>query len=108
MSDDSNPTTTRPGRDIETADGREDSKGPRTPDRIEADIERTRERLAGTIDAIGDRVAPKNVARRAMDSIKAQFVFPDGSVRVERVAPIAGFVAVIALIRTVRTLRSRR
>ena len=41
------------------ANGRE-----RTPAEIEADIERTRARLAGTVDAIADRVKPANVVRR--------------------------------------------
>jgi hypothetical protein len=65
----------------------------RTPAEIEADIERTRERLAGTVDAIADRVKPVNVARRAADSAKAQVVDADGNLRVQRVAVLAVVVA---------------
>lgn len=43
----------------------------RSPAEIEADIEATRERLAGTVDAIAERVKPANVARRGADSAKA-------------------------------------
>jgi hypothetical protein len=65
----------------------------RTPAQIEADIEATRARLAGTVDAIADRVKPANVARRGVDAAKAQVVAPDGSLRVERVAALAAVVA---------------
>ena len=43
----------------------------RTPAEIEADIERTRLRLQGTVDAIAERVSPSNVARRGAESAKA-------------------------------------
>jgi hypothetical protein len=65
----------------------------RTPAEIEADIERTRVRLAGTVDAIADRVKPANVARRAMESAKRQVVDEDGSLRTGRVAVLAVAVA---------------
>ncbi|MDP9393918.1 MAG: DUF3618 domain-containing protein [Actinomycetota bacterium] len=85
--------------------GRDSGSGDRSIEGIEADIEATRERLAGTIDAIGDRVQPANVARRATDAAKAQVVEPDGRVRVERVAIAAGvLVTLIAL----RIWRARR
>jgi hypothetical protein len=67
----------------------------RTPAEIEAEIEATRQRLAGTVDAIADRVKPANVARRAAESAKAQFVNPDGSLRTTRVAAVAAGVAVV-------------
>ena len=70
------------------ADGRE-----RTPAEIEADIERTRARLAGTVDAIADRVKPANVARRGVDSAKAQVVDDQGNLRTQRVAVLAAAVA---------------
>ena len=65
----------------------------RTPAEIEADIERTRERLAGTVDAIADRVKPANVARRGLDSAKAQVVDERGELNVQRVAVLAAVVA---------------
>ena len=70
------------------ADGRE-----RSPAEIEADIERTRARLAGTVDAIADRVKPANVARRGVDSARAQVVDGQGNLRSQRVAVLAAAVA---------------
>ncbi len=117
MSDQGRPTTTRRDLEVGGKTGEDGSGAPaRSPDRIVADIEETRRRLAGTIDAIGVRVAPKDVARRTVDSVKGKvagslrtnFINPDGSVRTERVAPIAGFVGVILLVRAIRAVRSRR
>lgn len=65
----------------------------RTPAEIEADIERTRERLAVTVDEIAERVKPANLARRALSSLKAQVVDADGTVRTQRVAILAGVLA---------------
>lgn len=45
---------------------------PRTPTQVEADIERTRSRLAGTIDQIADRVNPRNVAQRGVDRVRQE------------------------------------
>jgi hypothetical protein len=71
----------------------------RTPAEIEADIERTRLRLQGTVDAIAERVSPANVARRGVESAKAQVVDPDGSLRTARVAALAvGAVAVVGVL----------
>ncbi len=64
----------------------------RTPAEIEADIERTRARLAGTVDAIAERVKPANVLRRALESAKAKFVDGQGNLRADRVAVLAGVV----------------
>lgn len=68
----------------------------RTPAEIEAEIERTRLRLAGTVDAIAERVKPANVARRGLDAAKAQVVDEDGGLRVDRVAILA--VAVVGVV----------
>jgi len=65
----------------------------RTPAEIEADIERTRARLAGTVDAIAERVKPANVARRGAESAKAQVVDEQGNLRAKRVAVLAVAVA---------------
>jgi hypothetical protein len=73
----------------------EPNRGPKSPAELEADIESTRERLAGTIDAIADRVAPANVARRAVDRLRAQFVEPDGALRTQRVAIVAAGVVLL-------------
>jgi hypothetical protein len=82
------------------ANGRE-----RTPAEIEADIERTRARLAGTVDAIADRVRPANVARRGVDSVKAQVVDSQGHLRAPRVAVLAA--AVVGAVGLVVWRRSR-
>ncbi len=48
----------------------------RDPDAVINDIESTRENLARTIDAITDRVAPANVARRTLDKVREQAARP--------------------------------
>ena len=77
----------------------------RTPAEIEADIERTRVRLAGTVDAIAERVKPANVARRGAESAKAQVVDEQGNLRAKRVAVLA--VAVAGAVGLVLWRRSR-
>lgn len=68
----------------------------RSPAQIEADIEATRVRLAGTVDAIAERVKPANVAHRVLESLKAQVLEPDGTVRTQRVALVATCVLAVA------------
>jgi hypothetical protein len=64
---------------------------PRTPQEIEAEIERARNNLAATLDELVDRVKPANVARRGSEKVRAQFIDSDtGAPRVERIAPVAG------------------
>ena len=70
----------------------------RTAAEIEAEIEQTRQRLAGTVDAIAERVKPANVARRGVDTAKAQVVDEHGQVRPDRVAMLAAAVALIGLL----------
>lgn len=81
-----------------------------SPDEIEADIERTRERLAGTVNEIADRVKPANVVRRkteparqlasaAIASARAQVVNPRGDIRTERAAAFgAAVIAALGLV----------
>ncbi|WP_221933671.1 DUF3618 domain-containing protein [Aeromicrobium piscarium] len=78
-----------------------------SPDQLVDEIEDIRIRLAGTIDELIDRSNPKNVARRQLDKVKARFVTPDGSVRVENVVPVVAItVAVVGGIVVVRRLLS--
>ena len=80
-------------------------QGAQHDDALVREIEATRDRLAGTIDAIVDRTNPKNIARRTLDRVKAKFVNPDGSPRMETIAPVAGAVVVtVVLIVGVRRL----
>jgi BASS family bile acid:Na+ symporter len=75
----------------------------RNPDQLVAEIEVTRDRLASTIDQIVDRANPKNVARRGLERVKARFVAPDGSVRMDTAGPVAGgVVGVVVLIVVLR------
>ncbi|HYB86822.1 MAG TPA: DUF3618 domain-containing protein [Streptosporangiaceae bacterium] len=48
----------------------------RDPDAVISDIESTRENLARTIDQITDRVAPANVLRRTLASIREEAAKP--------------------------------
>jgi hypothetical protein len=76
-----------------------ESKPTRTAAEIEADIERTRQRLQVTVDTIADRVAPANVARRQVEAAKAQVVDPETGVRTVRVVALSvGLLAVVGLI----------
>jgi hypothetical protein len=77
-----------------------ESKQTRSAAEIEADIERTRLRLQGTIDTIAERVRPSNLARRGVDAAKAQVVDPNGGgLRTTRVVGLAaGLVAVVGLV----------
>ena len=75
----------------------------RSPDELVDDIEVVRERLAATIDQITDRANPKNIAQRKLDELKARFVNPDGSPRMEAILPVAGAaVGAIVLIIVIR------
>ena len=83
------------------------SGGPdtRSPDELVDDIEVVRERLAFTIDQIADRANPKNIAQRKFDEIKARFINPDGSPKMDAILPIAGAAAgAIVLIVAIRYL----
>ena len=77
----------------------DDGLASRTPAELEADIEAIRARLAGTVDAIADRVRPANIARRAIGSAKAQVVDGSGSLRIDRVALLTfGVAGVLGLL----------
>ena len=95
----STPSTSAGGFEARPAAGAGDAAAVRTPAEIEAEIERTRQRLAGTVDAIADRVKPANVARRGAESAKAQVVDERGQIRTGRAAGIAAAaVAVVAFL----------
>jgi Protein of unknown function (DUF3618) len=75
----------------------------RDPDAVVKEIERTREDLAETIDALTDRVSPANVARRAAARLREQADRPE-----VRLAGAAVAAAVIALGAAAYLLRRRR
>jgi hypothetical protein len=73
---------------------------PANQDALVADIERTREELARTIDAISDRLNPGNAARRSLDRARQ---------RIGQVDPVmAGGVAVAIAGATVAYFLLRR
>lgn len=61
----------------------------RDPDALVKEIERTRENLARTIDALTQRVSPGNVARRAVSRLRDQAARPE--------VQLAGGVALVAV-----------
>ena len=63
----------------------------RDPDTLVTEMERTRENLARTIDAIADRVSPSNNARRLMSRVREQ------ASQIDRRYVAAGAVAVAGI-----------
>ena len=67
---------------------------------IEAEIAAARDRLASTVDELHTRTAPKEIARRQAESLKAKLAdatyTESGDLRTERVAALAA--AAVALI----------
>jgi hypothetical protein len=68
------------------------------PDTLVSEIERTRDNLARTIDAIADRVSPANNARRAMERVREETSKIDMRVVAAGAAVVVG-VAVILIVR---------
>lgn len=71
----------------------------RDPDALVKEIERTRENLARTIDALTERVSPQNAARRVLSRAREQASRPQ--------VLVAGGVVLVAVV-TVAYLRWRR
>lgn len=76
---------------------------------IEREIERTRSRLAATVDELAYRVQPSTLLKRETEAAKRSFASatrtPDGDIRYEVVGPVVAAVVglvVIAIIRRVR------
>jgi len=82
---------------LAAADGAvEHAADTRSPAEIEADIEQTRYRLAGTLDELTERLSPRAAMRRGNASVRGVFRGPDGSVRKDRAAIAAGALAALA------------
>jgi Protein of unknown function (DUF3618) len=75
---------------------------------LEAQMEATRERLAGTIDQLVYRASPKTIARREITSIKGYFVdLRTGQPRTTNILKVAGgVVGVAVLVAVVRKVAS--
>lgn len=74
------------------------------PSALAAEIEETRERLAGTIDQLMHRASPKTIVSREVSDVKAFFVDPvTGEPRTENilkvVGGVAGTIAVLVVLR---------
>jgi hypothetical protein len=81
----------------------------RTPEEIEAEIAATRARLASTVDELVDKAHPRNVAKRQVEQARSQVFDPEGHLRTEKIATVAGAIAaVIVLLMIVRRLVNRR
>ena len=66
---------------------------------LEAEMEATRERLAGTIDQLVHRASPKTIARREISSIKGYFVDArTGQPRTTNILKVAGGVIGVAVL----------
>ncbi|HWG28819.1 DUF3618 domain-containing protein [Actinospica sp.] len=94
---------TRPSATAE-ADGQ--AADHRSPAEIEADIAAARDRLAGTLDELGERLSPRGVLRQANGQARGAFVAEDGSVRKDRAAIAVGaLVAVVGGLVAARRFR---
>jgi hypothetical protein len=86
-----------------------DDTAAKSVDQIEAEIAAARDRLAGTVDELHTRTAPKEIVRRQAESAKAKFTeatrTEDGDLRTERIAALAA--AAVALL-GIGALRRRR
>jgi hypothetical protein len=73
---------------------------------LEAEMEATRERLAGTIDQLVYRASPKTIALREVASVKGYFVdLQTGQPRTTNILKVAGgVVGVVVLFAAVRKL----
>jgi len=82
---------------------------PSDPAQLEREIEERRERLAATVDELAYRVQPKVVARRSVAGAQAKVrhatTTDDGTLRVERVAAVAGAVLLLVVLAVVRRRR---
>ena len=86
-----------------------DTNANKSVEQIESEIAAARDRLAGTVDELHARTAPKEIARRQVASARTKFTeatrTPSGELRTERIAALAA--AAVALI-GLGALRRRR
>jgi hypothetical protein len=73
---------------------------------LEAEMEATRERLAGTIDQLVYRASPKTIARREITSLKGYFVdLETGQPRTTNILKVTGgFLGVVTLVVVLRAV----
>lgn len=81
------------GSNGSTSPGTEESND---PDAIRQEIERTRDDLADTVDALHAKLDVKGQARAKVDQVKSQATTASGKPRPELIAGAAGVVLLIA------------
>ncbi len=96
------------GKAASAQDGEKTVPPARSTAQIEADLDVVRARLAGRIDDLEDYVAPKNVAKRGVDSVKRVFVDEYGGIKPDRVLMAAGAVVLLVGLRAVGRRRRNR
>jgi type VI protein secretion system component VasF len=69
----------------------------RTPAQIEAEIEQTRQDLAGAIDTLQDRLSPAGVAQALKDKAMGALRRPDGSLDPVRTSAVVGVALILVL-----------
>ena len=83
---------------------------PKPPQRsvaeIQADLDATRDRLAGRIDDLQEYVAPTNVANRQIAKVKGVFVDEFGGIKPDRVLIAAGVVVGLVVVVGISRRRS--
>lgn len=72
----------------------------RDPEKIQREIESSRDQLAATLDELADRVSPKRLAGEAKDSATAFLQTPPGYA-------VLGAVALLLALTVVRRVRAR-
>jgi hypothetical protein len=65
---------------------------PRSPEEIEAEIAKTRARLARSVDDLAEEANPAALARKATDRVKDFYVDETGAIRMDRAAKTAAAV----------------
>ena len=80
---------------------------PRSMDEIEAELQATRDRLAGRIDDLTEYVKPANIVERQKNKLKSVFVDEYGGIKPDRVLMAAGIVVAVVGLRVLRRRRRR-
>ena len=80
---------------------------PRSMDEIEAELQATRDRLAGRIDDLTEYVKPANIVERQKAKLKGVFVDEYGGIKPDRVLMAAGVVVAVLGLGVLRRRRRR-